>query len=155
MLYSDIDPTDDIAETKASVFVHGPEFGECEEHVRGLNYCSNRGIATEMVDRIPGISTTSISSAATTRKTVSDTYWSSLETYPAYPHRADRLRLDVEWVAARLGNYSSLCDLGAGDGEFIRAMQATHKRKARYHAVEGSGNLSELIRRGSAEGALC
>jgi len=44
----------------ATVLIIGPEFGNCEEHVRTLRYCEENDIRVEVIERAQGISTTCI-----------------------------------------------------------------------------------------------
>jgi cytidyltransferase-like protein len=143
-LYSDLDPTSDIKKTGATVFTHGPEYGGCDEHESGLNYCNDNGIEILEVPRMPGISTTSLTNKA-------NTFWSTLNEYPSYmtdEKRSARTMLDVAWIMQHINNdASSVCDLGGGDGFFalklIEAMKSA-KRDIDLTLVDGSSFLCEL-----------
>ena len=141
-LYSDLDPTDDIKKTGATVFTHGPEFGGCDEHELGLKYCLDNGIETREVPRMPAISTTSLINKAST-------YWSTLKEYPNWGPgiRAARVTLDVSWIMEHLHkDASTVCDLGGGDGHvasmLIESMELD-KRDIDLTFVDGSAFCCE------------
>jgi glycerol-3-phosphate cytidylyltransferase len=60
IIYSDTNQCNKLKKHKIDIFVIGPEFGNCKEHIETLEYCNNNDIHIEKIERTKDISTTDI-----------------------------------------------------------------------------------------------
>ena len=58
--YTNLNQTDILKKYSIEVFIIGPEYGTCQEHIDTLQYCEKNGIEIIISNRTKGISTTDI-----------------------------------------------------------------------------------------------